>query len=90
MLTAFAITFAGCGKSEAWREMKTEEIPSLMKLEFDVKEGMSRDDVEHVLGPPTDIGRTKEGYPFAQYRDGLNVRSVIYDFDNAVITAYPK
>ncbi len=70
-------------------EAKPEEIPSLVKQEFLIQPGMSRIQVEEVLGPPTELGSTKEGFTLAQYRFGYSVRSVVYDGGDSVVQAYP-
>ncbi len=78
----------GCGKKD-WAGVPPEEIPSLAKDEFSIREGMSRTDVELILGFPAEVGRTKEGHALAQYNYGARVRTVIYDYNDSVVTAYP-
>jgi len=89
ILFVFAALISSCQTSKPWEGLEPDDIPSLMRQEFEIDSGMSRDSVERVMGKPAQVGRTKEGYSFAQYEDGYNVRSVVYDYDGYVIEAYP-
>ncbi len=86
MLFTGALLAVSCARTEA---PAPEEIPSLVKQEFHIVPGTSRSAVEELLGPPTELGATKEGYTLAQYRFGYSVRSVVYDRGDRVVQAYP-
>lgn len=90
ILGIFALCFGstGCAK-KSWAGVPPEEIPSLAKDEFEIRKGMSRAQVEAMLGFPAEIGQTKEGNTLAQYTYGARVRSVVYDLNDAVVAAYP-
>jgi hypothetical protein len=78
----------GCAK-EDWRGLPPEEIPSLVKEEFEIRPGMNRSQVEEILGYPSEIGVTKSRDTLAQYSWGASVRSVEYTPEDVVIIAYP-
>ncbi|MDX1972342.1 MAG: hypothetical protein SFY68_07410 [Candidatus Sumerlaeia bacterium] len=86
--TLCGFILVGCAK-EDWRGLPPEEIPSLVKEEFEIRPGMNRTQVEEVLGFPSEIGVTKSGETLAQYTWGASVRSVEYTADDVVIVAYP-
>lgn len=86
ILGMIGVAGASCARSP----LDATAIPLEEKEAFEIKEGMSRDRVESVLGFPTSLSPTKDGDIYAHYvLEGTNIRSVVYDDNGRVVVAYP-
>ena len=89
LMPLLAMVALAAGACESASRLEAEYLPEERKADFQPRPGMSREQVEGVYGIPTDIGDTKDGQVYAQYKFGEVVRSVVYDANDRVVVAYP-